>query len=79
MTNENNTERRNENNNNNKRVTMVIILVTINRKVKLKFIKQWLSKFVIHKSNLEKQAVPMIHKVQYIGRIKSTNCNIIKW
>ena len=32
----------------------------------------------LHNSNLEKQAVPMIHKVQYIGRIKSANFNIIK-
>ena len=39
MTNENNTGSINENNDNNKRVTMVIILVPINRKVKLKFIK----------------------------------------
>ena len=39
MTNGNNTGSINENNNNNKRVTMVIILVAINRKVKLKFIK----------------------------------------
>ena len=29
----------NDDNNNNKRVTMVIILVTINKKVKLKLIK----------------------------------------
>ena len=39
MTNENNTGSINENNNNNKRVTMVIILVAINKKVKLNFIK----------------------------------------
>ena len=39
MTNGNNTGSINKNNNNNKRVTMVITLVTINRKVKLKFIK----------------------------------------
>ena len=39
MRNENNIGSINDNNNNNKRVTMVIILVTINRKVKLKSIK----------------------------------------
>ena len=39
MTKENSTGNINENNNNNERVTKVIILVTINRKVKLKFVK----------------------------------------
>ena len=38
MINENNIESIKDNNNNKKRVTMVIILVTINRKVKLKLI-----------------------------------------
>ena len=39
MTNENNNGNISENNHNNKRVTMVTLLVTINRTVKLKFIK----------------------------------------
>ena len=40
MINESNIGSINDNNNNNKRVTMVITLITINRKVKLKLIKQ---------------------------------------
>ena len=79
MTKQNNTGSINENNDNNKRVTMVIILVIIKRKVKLKAIKPWLNRFIFHNSNPEKQAVPIIHKKQYIGRIKSSNFNIIKW
>ena len=39
MTNGSKTGSINENNNDNKRVAMVIIVATINRKVKLKFIK----------------------------------------
>ena len=59
---------------------MVIIRIKINRKVKLELIKYILDKLIFHNSNLEKQAVPIIHKLQYIGRIKSANnnSNIIK-
>ena len=60
------------------RVTMVMILETINRKVIPKLIKQWLNKFIFHNLNPKKQAVPIIHKVQYIDRIKSAHFNIIK-
>ena len=49
---------------------MVIILTTLNRKVKLKLIRQWLNKLILHNLFPEKQAVPIIHKVQYIGRKK---------
>ena len=49
---------------------MVIILTTLNRKVKLKLIRQWLNKLILHNSNPKKQALPIIHKVKYIGRKK---------
>ena len=74
MINESNIGSIHDKNNNNKRVTMVIILVTMNRKLKLKSIKQWLNKLIFYK-----QAVPIIHKAQYIGKIKSGNSNIISW
>ena len=67
------------NKNNKNIVIMVIMLITINIS-ETKINKIVTKKVSFHNSNPEKQAVRIIHKVHYIGRIKkaNNNSNIIK-